>query len=191
MLNKTKNKKNTNSSLFLSFFDFLLSPFVLDLKFLLSSDYTWGEKEKVFLSLPATIKKPSFASQRKRKTSIFFSFSLSVQKKTKSLPRPFLSFQFFPPSVFNKGKRSAKNEENRLEIIGARNQNLGADLAGRDDQVGADGEQHGDEARPRDEALGAELVRVARLGPGVRGVDRGVAVDVGLELESSQRSEKE
>uniref|UniRef100_A0A1J3D9J6 Uncharacterized protein n=3 Tax=Noccaea caerulescens TaxID=107243 RepID=A0A1J3D9J6_NOCCA len=53
---------------------------------------------------------------------------------------------------------------------------------GGDHQVDAHAKQHHDQASPSDQALGAELVAVARLRPGVGGVDRAVAVHVGAVL---------
>lgn len=49
-------------------------------------------------------------------------------------------------------------------------------------QADTDTQQHHNQACPRDEAGSAELVGVAALGPRIRSVDGGVAIDVGAVL---------
>ena len=99
----------------------------------------------------------------------FFFFNLFKKK---------ILFFFFFFSGFSTLPPQGENSESKINQ--KENQNLRPDLARRDDEVGADGEQHRDEPGPGDEALRAELVGTSRLGPGVGGVDRRVAVDVGL-----------
>ena len=59
---------------------------------------------------------------------------------------------------------------------------LRANGGGGDNEVGTDTEEDDNEASPGDEALGAELVGVTRLGPGVGGVNGRVAIDIGTVL---------
>ncbi len=59
-----------------------------------------------------------------------------------------------------------------------------SDGRGGHNQADADSEKDDDESGPGDESVAAQLVGLARLGPGVRGVDRGVSVDIGSVLVS-------
>merc|ERR1711966_174 len=60
--------------------------------------------------------------------------------------------------------------------------NLSSELGGGVDQVGGNSEADNEKTAPGDEALGSELVGLARRGPGVGGVDGGVAINVSAVL---------
>ena len=61
-----------------------------------------------------------------------------------------------------------------------------SDGRGGHNQVDADSQEHDDESSPGDKSVAAQLVGLARLGPGVRGVDRGVFVNVRLAVADAQ-----
>jgi len=57
-----------------------------------------------------------------------------------------------------------------------------ANSGGRDDQVDANTEEDNNETSPGDEASLTELVGITALRPDIRGVDGGVAIDIGAIL---------